>query len=91
VPYQEWSRSRSTESQVFPECTVRRLSACTRVPRKEDNSLYLIQGAETDESVAKDKAFARTGNQAGDSWISKWTVPSAVTGSNVKQIFTELG
>jgi len=42
--------------QCFPECAVRRVSACTYVPYKEGNSVH--RRYEFNGGVAEDKVFA---------------------------------
>jgi len=67
---QKWCRNWPTESwaQCFPGCVFRRLSVCTRIPHRagRESFLYLTSGSQTDEGVAKDKVFVRTGNQTRD-------------------------
>jgi len=58
-------RNWPTESliQLLPGCVIRRTSACTRIPPREDNSTGGSLRSETDEGIAKDKVFARIGNR----------------------------
>jgi len=47
------------DAMRFPECVIRRPSACTGGPHREDNFIggfpYLTLKSETDEGVAKDR------------------------------------
>ena len=57
-----------TAGSVLPLRIIGRLSACTRIPYREDNSmsglLYLMSGSETDEDVTKDKIYVQTWDPA---------------------------